>query len=138
MHVVDGAAPCLLVEVVGVLRAEEDLAAARGQPGLEGCEALVRGVRLRGEEVAAAPVVEVVDGDGIAREGLGVASFIGSKLAQMPPPRPTVAEGAEAAFGRNACAGEDEDLHAAPAEGAGAHLREPGALLVGQRLGRTM
>ena len=84
--------PRAFVQVVDVLGAEEQIDA-----GGEAGEGLVRRVRGGCEQVPAAGVVEGVHGDRVAAKASGVASFIGSNLAQMPPasrkvPRPLSAE----------------------------------------------
>ena len=116
MHVVDGAAAGLLVQVVDVLGAEEEAAAALGERGLGPGERGVGGVRARGEQVAAAQVVEVVHAVRVAGEGLGRREL---HRVELRPDAARVAEGAEAALGRDPGAGQDEELHA----GAGANQR---------------
>ena len=98
MHVMHGAAARLLVQVVDVLGAEEQLAAALRERRLEPGQRRVGGVRPGGQQVAPTHVVERrAPRAGSRAKASGVASFIGSNRAQMPPasrkvPRPLSAE----------------------------------------------
>ncbi len=103
MHVVDGRRARALVQIVDVLGAKEQIDRPR--------KLRQRGVRRVGrgvEQVAPARVVESVDRGGVAGEGLRRRELHGVELR---PDAARVAEGAEAAFGRDTGAGEDEDPH---------------------------
>lgn len=108
VHVDDAAHAAALVQVVDVLRAQEQVAAALGEPRLEPAERAMRFVRLRGFQVTPAQVVEVVHVGGRPPEALR-----GRKLhrIELGPDAVLVAKRAEAAFGGDARAGENEDVH---------------------------
>ena len=123
VHVVHlpGAGP--LVQVVDVLRAQEEGVAPRREPALQPGQRRMGGIGRGGQGVAPAHVVEGVDGDGVGREGLGRGELGG---IEARPQAVAVPEGPEPALGRNAGAGEDEDPHrrAAP-QGAASDTSAP-------------
>jgi hypothetical protein len=104
VHVVDALGAGALVEVVYVLGAEVET--VWSEDALDFCEGFVGGVGLGSESVAAALEVEAPDKFGIGFPGFGGGYFFD---AVAVPEASAAAEGGEAAFGRDAGSGEDEE-----------------------------
>lgn len=92
------------VQVVDILGDDQQVA---GPVGVEPRQRLVRRVRDLGLDRLAPRVVEAVDEVGIARESLGRRDVLDPMLLPQPA---RVAEGVDAAFGRNPGAGQDHDI----------------------------
>ena len=103
VHVKEADRACTLVEVVDVLRAEEEAVA---EVGFELSESAVGGVGSGGLRGGSAGGVKLPDEGGIALEGFGSADVLD---AMAGPEAVGGAEGGEAALGADAGAGEDED-----------------------------
>ena len=124
MHVEHVVGAGALVQVVDVLGDERQPTAAALEVRLQSCEGRMRRVRLGRERVAAALVVEVLHRLRIASEGFGRGELHGIELRPEAGPGP-VAEGAHAALGRNAGAGQDDDVHVSESPLASRHHQRP-------------
>ena len=104
MHVQQPLRAGALVQVVDILGDDQQFA----RPfGVEPRQRAMRRIGLDRRRAGAARVVEAVDQRGIARERLGRRDIL-DPMAFPQPVRP--AKGGEAALGRNAGAGEDDDV----------------------------
>ena len=101
MHVEQPLRPRALVQVVDILRDEQQLARPLG---IEPRERLVRRIGLDRSELLAPRIVESVDQRRIAAESLGRRDVLDTMAF---PQAVRTAEGREAAFGRHAGAGQD-------------------------------
>ena len=105
----DAVRPGALVQVVDVLRHQRQPAAALRQFDLEPRQREMRRVGLRAAHVAPAQIIEGEYGLGIALEPFRRRQL--HRIEARPDPLARlVAERAEAALGRNAGAGQDEDV----------------------------
>ena len=107
----DAPRSCLLVQVVDILRAQEQTATARRQPRFEVRQSLVGGIRPGGQESGPAGIVEGMDPLRLPREGLGRRHTQG-----IEPQRDSAifADSVVNAFGPHARNRQDENVHERP------------------------
>ena len=104
MHVQQPLRTRPLVQIVDILRDQEQFP----QPfGIEPRQRAVRGIGLDGFELGPSRVVECMDQGRVAGEGLGRRDILDA-MAFPQPVRPP--KGRETAFGRDAGAGQDDDV----------------------------
>jgi hypothetical protein len=120
MHMDD--APCArsLVQVIDVLGDERKAPAALGERTFESGECEMRRVRLGVEQVSATQIVERQHRFGIAGERFGRRQPHRIELGPDPLAF-LVAKGAKPALGRDAGAGENEDVARHALEPSGSH-----------------
>lgn len=103
VHMDDARRARLFVEIVDVLRAEEE---AIAELPAESGDGLVGGIRHGGRGDAAAHGIEIPDEAGIAAPGLRRSNVFETVVA---PESAGITEGGDTAFGADASAGEEED-----------------------------
>ena len=104
MHVKHPLRPGPLVQIVDILRDQQQLA---GPFSIEPRKRAVRGIGLDGCELGPPRVVECMDQGRVAGEGFGRRDILDA-MAFPQPVRPP--KGRETAFGRDAGAGQDDDV----------------------------
>ena len=104
MHVDQSIRPCPLMQIVDILRDDQQLTRPGG---IEMRQRPVRGVRLGLLDMVAPHVIKAQDKVGIAGKAFGRRNI----LHPVPFPQPScITKGADSAFGGNSGAGEDHDI----------------------------
>ena len=109
MHVNDARRTGALMQIVDILRHESQCAAALREAGFEPRQRGMGGVGRSGEQIAPTRIVKRMHQRRIAGEGLGRREL--HRIVALPQRRARPAKDAEAAFGGDARAGEDEEVH---------------------------
>ncbi|MBB3898154.1 hypothetical protein GGQ83_001591 [Roseococcus suduntuyensis] len=129
MHVVQAAGARAFVQVIHILRDQQEIATGPG--GVEPGQGLMRWVGRHIPKLRPPGIVEALHMVRVGGEGLGRCHLL---QPHPGPDAPQVAEGGEPAFGRNAGSGEDDEVHARhPAPIRAACLARPDSDLQAKR-----